>query len=123
MAVPEHPIIQDSDLLQVLASISSVRSTALSIVANQDDHITSQDSPNSSPSEGQQSMAREQGQLFAHAAQLRNLHRKAIMSVRQTKQETADARSEVDVLKLQLQNLVYERGHLRGEIGGCEEYE
>jgi len=45
------------------------------------------------------------------------------MSVKQTKQETADARSEVDMLKLQLQNLVYERGHLRGEIGGCEEYE
>lgn len=45
------------------------------------------------------------------------------MGVRQTKQETTEARQEIDSLHLQLQNLYYEQRHLRGEIAGCEEFE
>nr|GFD57658.1 hypothetical protein [Tanacetum cinerariifolium] len=41
---------------------------------------------------------------------------------RRTKQETSEARQEIDELHLQLQNLYYEQRHLRGEIRGCEEY-
>jgi hypothetical protein len=51
------------------------------------------------------------------------LNRKAILGVRSTKQETGEARQEIDALHLQLQNLYYEQRHLRGEIAGCEDYE
>ena len=46
-----------------------------------------------------------------------------MLGVRSTKQETAEARQEIDSLHLQLQNLYYEQRHLRGEIAACEEYE
>jgi len=49
--------------------------------------------------------------------------RRAIFSVRQAKVDTAEARSEIDTLHLQLQNLHYEQRHLRGEISACESYE
>jgi THO complex subunit 5 len=61
--------------------------------------------------------------LTAHLAQLRGMYRDAIMGVRKTKHDTAEARSEVDDLHLQLQNLLYEQRHLVGEIEACESYE
>ncbi|KAM3414538.1 hypothetical protein BST61_g9697 [Cercospora zeina] len=64
----------------------------------------------------------EQKVLSSRLAILRGLNRKAIMSVRSTKQETTEARQEIDELHLQLQNLYYEQRHLHGEIRGCEEY-
>ncbi|KUI56522.1 hypothetical protein VP1G_03865 [Cytospora mali] len=36
---------------------------------------------------------------------------------------TAEARQEVDVLHLQLQNLYYEQRHLQGEIAACESFD
>jgi THO complex subunit 5 len=80
-------------------------------------------SPSASPTPAEIETSRLQSKLFAYSAQLKSLHRKSIMSVRATKQLTSDARSEIDRLNLQLQNLVYEQRHLRGEIRGCEEYE
>ena len=61
--------------------------------------------------------------LFSRLAVVRGLNRRAILDVRKTKQETADARHEIDTLHLQLQNLYYEQRHLRGEIALCENYE
>ncbi|KAJ4682799.1 hypothetical protein HRR95_002987 [Exophiala dermatitidis] len=68
-------------------------------------------------------LAQQQKILNAYLAKLRGLHRQAAFGVRATKQETAEARQEVDRLLLQLQNLYYEQRHLMGEIGACEGYE
>jgi len=65
---------------------------------------------------------RDLAQLLAVIAQLRGLHREAVIGVRKSKQETAEYRQEVDRLHLQLQNLYYEQRHLRGEIAACESY-
>ena len=67
--------------------------------------------------------AKHQKNLFACLSQVRGLNRNAIMSVRQTKQATSEARQEIDTLHLQLQNLYYEQHHLKGEIAACEGYE
>lgn len=73
--------------------------------------------------EVQFTLSRYQKKMIAHLAQLRGHNRRAIFGVRATKQETAEARQEVDRLLLQLQNLDYEQRHLMGEIGACEGYE
>ncbi|KAI5284464.1 hypothetical protein KEM54_001307 [Ascosphaera aggregata] len=65
----------------------------------------------------------QQKKIFAHLAKLRGLNREAILTVRATKQATAEARSEIDRLHLHLQNLYYEQRHLNGEIAACESYE
>lgn len=68
-------------------------------------------------------LAERQKILHAHLSKLRGQHRQAAFGARATKQETAEARQEVDRLLLQLQNLYYEQRHLMGEIGACEGYE
>jgi THO complex subunit 5 len=68
-------------------------------------------------------LAEQQKTLYAYVAKLRGQHRQAAFGARATKQETAEARQEVDRLLLQLQNLYYEQRHLMGEIGACEGYE
>lgn len=67
-------------------------------------------------------LSKQQKILNTQLAQLRGLNRKAVLGVRSTKQETAEARQEIDSLHLQLQNLYYEQRHLRGEIAACEDY-
>jgi Fms-interacting protein/Thoc5 len=71
----------------------------------------------------QLTLSKYQKTMVTHLAQLRGHNRRAIFGVRATKQETAEARQEVDRLLLQLQNLYYEQRHLMGEIGACEGYE
>lgn len=73
--------------------------------------------------EAQLTLSKYQKKMIAHLAQLRGYNRRAIFGVRATKQETAEARQEVDRLLLQLQNIYYEERHLLGEIGACEGYE
>ena len=68
-------------------------------------------------------LSKQQKLMNAYLAQLRGSKRNAILSVRQTKSTTAEARSEIDRLHLQLQNLYYEQRHLQGEISACESYE
>ncbi|KIV94721.1 hypothetical protein PV10_02459 [Exophiala mesophila] len=68
-------------------------------------------------------LAERQKVLSAYLAKLRGLSRRAAFGARTTKQETAEARQEVDRLLLQLQNLYYEQRHLMGEIGACDGYD
>lgn len=68
-------------------------------------------------------LSQQQKLLNAYLAKLRGQSRRAAFGARATKQETAEARQEVDRLLLQLQNLYYEQRHLMGEIGACEGYE
>jgi THO complex subunit 5 len=83
----------------------------------------SENQSNRPSQEAQLNLSRQQKTLFSLLAQLRGHNRRAAFDVRTTKQETAEARQEVDRLLLQLQNLYYEQRHLMGEIGGCEGYE
>ena len=111
-------IITDPLLLTVLHSAAQARQQSLAILDLIDSfHASEQDT-----SQHQLSLSKQQKLLNAHLAQLRALNRKAILGVRSTKQETGEARSEIDSLHLQLQNLYYEQRHLRGEIAACEEY-
>lgn len=68
-------------------------------------------------------LSKQQKLLGTRLARLRGLNRKAIFDTRATKQHTAEAKSEIDTLHLQLQNLYYEQRHLIGEIAACESYE
>lgn len=68
-------------------------------------------------------LSKEQKLLNTNLSHLRGLHRAAYLAARDTKSQTADARHEVDVLHLQLQNLYYEQRHLQGEIAACESHE
>lgn len=78
---------------------------------------------NEASGDSQLTLSKYQKTMVALLAQLRGHNRRAIFAVRATKQETAEARQEVDRLLLQLQNLYYEQRHLIGEIGACEGYE
>lgn len=68
-------------------------------------------------------LSKEQKLLNTNLSHLRGLHRAACLGARDTKAQTAEARQEVDVLHLQLQNLYYEQRHLQGEIAACESFE
>ena len=79
---------------------------------------------NTPPSADQRrQLSQQQQRLHIYLSKLRTLHRQSAVSVRATKQQTANARQEVDRLLLQLQNLYYEQKHLMGEIGACEGYD
>ena len=113
-------LITDPLLLSVLNSAAQARQQSLAILDLIDDfHASSQDSPEASVLE----LSKQQKVLNTHLAHLRGLNRKAILGVRSTKQETAEARQEIDSLHLELQNLYYEQRHLRGEIAACEGYQ
>ncbi len=68
-------------------------------------------------------ISKQQKLLNTNLAHLRGLHRAAHFQARDTRSQTAEARHEVDVLHLQLQNLYYEQRHLEGEIAACEGFE
>jgi THO complex subunit 5 len=129
MAVEQ--VVTDADLLEVLQEIDAVRQQALSLLtlqesmtlSNKKTSRSSAASGSDTPSAQEIELSRQQSLLHAYMAQLRGLQRRAVMSVRQTKLATADARGEIDTLHLKLQNLYYEQRHLRGEINACEGYE
>lgn len=112
--------IADPALQPVLAAADSARTQSLAILDLLDSYHASTDAD---PLAQQLELSTQQKRLHAHLAQLRGLNRKAVLGVRSTKQETAEARQEIDALHLQLQNLYYEQRHLRGEIAACEDYE
>jgi hypothetical protein len=104
-------IVSDPNLASVLRAAAEARSQCdaiLSLIAAQ---------------RHEQELDTQQKKLYSDLAVVRGLNRKAILDVRRTKQDTADARQEVDTLHLRLQNLFYEQRHLNGEIALCEGYE
>lgn len=101
----QHAREQALGLADRLAAISAADASA-PLNANQ--HIT---------------LSKEQKLLNTNLSHLRGLHRAAYLAARDTKSQTADARHEVDVLHLQLQNLYYEQRHLQGEIAACETHD
>lgn len=116
MAVAE--LITDPALRPLLSSSQDTLAHILEMLSWVDQNQSSEPSL-----EAQLTLSKFQKKLIAHLAQLRGHNRRAIFGVRATKQETAEARQEVDRLLLQLQNLYYEQRHLMGEISACEGYE
>lgn len=114
-------IITDPYLQSVVQLAAQARQHSLAIL----DLIHTFHSTDPSELEHEQLMqlSKQQKHLTAYLAQLRGLNRKTVLGVRQTKQETAEARQEVDSLHLELQNLYYEQRHLRSEIAACESHE
>lgn len=111
-------LITDPLLQSVLQSTARAREQSLAILELIDSfHASEQE-----PTIAQLDLSKQQKLLNAHLAQLRGLNRKALLGVRSTKTGTAEARSEIDSLHLQLQNLYYEQRHLGGEIAACEDY-
>jgi THO complex subunit 5 len=121
------PLVTSPSLQSVLAAADLARTQSLAILDLLDAHhassSTSTTTDSSSATAHQLALSTQQKKLTAHLAHLRGLNRKAVLGVRSTKQETGEARQEIDALHLQLQNLYYEQRHLRGEIAGCEDYE
>jgi THO complex subunit 5 len=120
------PLVTEASLQSVLAAADLARTQSLAILDLLDAHHASPsttDSDAADPTAQQLELSTQQKKLTAYLAQLRGLNRKAVLGVRSTKQETGEARQEIDALHLQLQNLYYEQRHLRGEIAGCEDYE
>ncbi|KAI1845254.1 hypothetical protein JX265_005408 [Neoarthrinium moseri] len=117
MAVDD--IVTAPNLVAVINASRDARTQALTLV----NQVSSSVPVESASPEAQSEISKQQKLLITHLAQVRGLHRAATFSTRKTKQETAEARQEVDRLHLQLQNLYYEQRHLQGEITACESYD
>ncbi|KEF62947.1 uncharacterized protein A1O9_00921 [Exophiala aquamarina CBS 119918] len=112
-------LISDPSLRPLLQTSQATLAQTSSALAWLQEHPVGQD-----PSlETKLELSQQQKVLNAYLAKLRGQSRKAAFGARTTKQETAEARQEVDRLLLQLQNLYYEQRHLMGEIGACEGYD
>lgn len=120
MTVDDH--ITDPALASVVETSRAAREQAQALV----DLIaqTTAANPNGPiPADALIEISTKQKELNTNIAHLRGLHRAAHFRARETKSKTAEARHEVDVLHLQLQNLYYEQRHLEGEIAACEGFE
>lgn len=73
-------------------------------------------------SEAEMQLSRHQKTLHTSLAKLRGLNRRAVLETRGTKQQTQEAKSEIDSLHLHLQNLYYEQRHLIRDIAACQGY-
>ncbi len=120
MTIDAH--IADPSLASVVETSSAAREQAQALV----DLIAQATAANPNapiPADTLTEISRQQKLLNTNLAHLRGLHRTAHFRARETKSQTAEARHEVDVLHLQLQNLYYEQRHLEGEISACEGFE
>lgn len=113
--------VNDPFLQSVLQSAAEARTQCMQMLEFLDRNRLQSSSVPSPEKELQ--LSSQQKILSTRLAKLRGLNRRAILDTRTTKQQTAEAKSEIDTLHLQLQNLYYEQRHLRGEIAGCEGYE
>lgn len=120
MTIDTH--ITDPSLASVVETSRAAREQAQALV----DLIAQATAANANgpiPADALTDISRQQKLLNTSLAHLRGLHRAAHFRARETKSQTAEARHEVDVLHLQLQNLYYEQRHLEGEIAACEGFE
>lgn len=116
-------IVKDPFLQSVLATSTLTRDQCLTLVDLVSSRPISSSEPRTPFTEDQLELTKQQKLLYSYLSQLRGQNRDALWKVRATKQETAEARQEVDRLHLQLGNLYYEEKHLRGEVAACESYE
>ncbi|KAK4241799.1 Fms-interacting protein-domain-containing protein [Achaetomium macrosporum] len=120
MTIDTH--ITDPALASVLETSRAAREQAQTLVSLVE-RATAAHANGPLPADALTEISKQQKLLNSTLAQLRGLHRAAHFRARETKSLTAEARHEVDVLHLQLQNLYYEQRHLEGEIAACEGFE
>ncbi|KKA29701.1 hypothetical protein TD95_005373 [Thielaviopsis punctulata] len=113
-------IVSDPGLSATLSTSNKAQLTAQQLTDLLDASLVS---PNDLTHERQMQLAAKYQELDCELSQLRLLNRSAVMSARNTKAQTAEARQEIDRLHLQLQNLYYEQRHLQGEIEACNSYD
>ncbi|KAJ5090934.1 hypothetical protein N7532_009618 [Penicillium argentinense] len=114
-------IITDESLQKVLATSTATLAQCMELLA-----LLNPENAPEIPEELHKlelAVSRERKRLFTQLALLRGQNRNAILSVRESKQATAEARQEIDRLHLELQNLYYEQEHLKSEIAACENYD
>ena len=108
-------LVTDPFLGALLLNCDATRSSTIALLDRSADAPTSD--------EEAYEIDEQQKILLARVAKLRGQNRQLAYSVRNTKTETSTARSEVDRLHLQLQNLYYEQKHLIGEIAACDNFD
>lgn len=119
-------IVTDPALRSFLQTSQHAREQALGLadrLAELDHHDHHHGAPPLLTADQRVELSKEQKLLNTNLSHLRGLHRAACLGARDTKAQTAEARQEVDVLHLQLQNLYYEQRHLQGEIAACESFD
>jgi THO complex subunit 5 len=124
--VSPNDIVTDPQLRAVLAAAELAHETGINLVKLLESHPPSTEAAEAGALVDpafEAELSKQHKLLAYHLAQVRGLHRNAILDVRQTKQATADARHEIDALHLHLQNLYYEQRHLLGEIHAAVSYE
>lgn len=62
-------------------------------------------------------------QIAVAIMELRQIHRKACLETERLRELTWNAKVTLDRSSLQLQNLLYERGHYEKEIQGCQSFQ
>lgn len=113
--------VQDPLLQSMLAAAERTREQCLITIDFLNEHpLHGPDSE--AQAETARQLSKHQKLMTSRLANYRGLHRDAVLASRGTKQETAEAKSEIDTLHLQLQNLLYEQRHLDSEIAGCRDY-
>lgn len=111
-------LVNDPSLRAVLDAADRTRQQCLELLSLLDTY-----KQDSAQHEIEVAAPKQQRAVVAHLAKVRKLHRHAVVGMRATKQETANAKHEVDTLHLQLQNVRYIQQHLSSEIEACENYE
>ena len=119
MVVDAH--ITDPSLVSVVDTSSAAREQAQALIDLVAQAVANTNGP--IPADTLTEISKQQKLLNTNLAHLRGLHRTAHLRARDTKAQTAEARHDVDVRHLQLQNLYYEQRHLEGEIAACEGFE
>lgn len=119
MTIAQH--VQDAGLVSILETTATAYEQALVLADLVAQAAAHGDGP--LPEELQAELSKQQKILNTNLAHLRGQNRAAQFAARDTKSQTAEARSEVDRLHLQLSNLYYEQQHLENEIAGCESFE
>lgn len=114
-------IVTDRTLLPVLQAAYDAKQQCLALLDYLDQNPT--EANTAASRDVALELSKQKKILYSHLARVRNMNRQAILGARQTKQQTAEARHEVDTLHLQLQNLYYEQRHLKSEIAACEDFE
>ena len=122
-------IITDPSLRSTLAASAETKASCLSLLSSLSSQLpvpsasTQPQAEPPPPFSKDVPTVRSKSSLHASVSQLRGLNRHTIQQIRATKAETAAAKSELDTLHLQLQNLLYEQSHLLSEIAAAEGYD
>lgn len=111
----DAPNLTDPSILHVRDTISQLRLIANRVLALR---ARMGDLPEDENSQ----LETDQKKLRNLKIMLRGFNREMYLQNRAVKQNTSDAKAEVDNLYLSLQNLKYEQGHLRSEIQDCRNY-